>query len=118
MSPNPVPLLRCCTAAFVACIVLAAQAQQLPDPRLTPGAFADSSTSVVCAPGYSRAHRSLRPLGGPTQVMVVGLPAPLGEGRLSTRLVLRSSQMIHAHPREDGPHSGVEPIGGELSVCF
>ena len=41
---NPVPSLRCCTSAFVACIVLAAQAQQLPDPRLTPGAFADSST--------------------------------------------------------------------------
>jgi hypothetical protein len=44
MSLNPVPSLRCCTSAFVACIVLAAQAQQLPDPRLTPGAFADSST--------------------------------------------------------------------------
>jgi hypothetical protein len=56
MSLNGWPSLRCCTAAFVACIVLAAQAQQLPDPRLTPGAFADSSTRVVCAPGYARTH--------------------------------------------------------------
>ena len=29
----------------------------LPDPKLTPGAFAETSTSVICAPGYARSHR-------------------------------------------------------------
>ena len=29
----------------------------LPDPRLTPGVFTDTETSVICTAGYSRAHR-------------------------------------------------------------
>jgi hypothetical protein len=29
----------------------------LPDPRLTPGAFAESSTAAICVRGYDRAHR-------------------------------------------------------------
>ena len=41
-----------------------------------------------------------------------------GRGAGRAVLVLRSSQMIQARPREDGPRSGVEPISGESSVCF
>ena len=29
----------------------------LPDPRLTSGAFAESSTAAICVRGYDRAHR-------------------------------------------------------------
>ena len=29
----------------------------LPDPQLTPGAFAESSTAAICVRGYDRAHR-------------------------------------------------------------
>ena len=29
----------------------------LPDPKLTPGAFAESSTAAICVRGYDRAHR-------------------------------------------------------------
>jgi hypothetical protein len=29
----------------------------MPDPRLTPGAVADTDPAIICAPGYSRSHR-------------------------------------------------------------
>jgi hypothetical protein len=29
----------------------------MPDPKLTPGAVADTDPAIVCAPGYSRSHR-------------------------------------------------------------
>jgi hypothetical protein len=48
---------------FAALVLLAAvpaladDSVDLPDPVLTPGAIAETSTDVICAPGYSRAHR-------------------------------------------------------------
>ena len=36
----------------------------LPNPALTPGAVAEMRTEVICAPGYSRAHRTWRDKAG------------------------------------------------------
>jgi hypothetical protein len=37
--------------------MLAGMDSLLPDHALTPGAVAETSTAVICAPGYARAHR-------------------------------------------------------------
>lgn len=41
-----------------------AEERVLPDPGLTPGAVSERRVAVICAPGYSRAHRVWRDKGG------------------------------------------------------
>jgi hypothetical protein len=50
--------LRRRTLAVIAVApLLAGMDSPLPDHALTPGAVAETSTAVICAPGYARAHR-------------------------------------------------------------
>jgi hypothetical protein len=46
------PLRHCCSRGG-----RPAPSPWLPDPRLTPGAFAESSPATICVRGYDRAHR-------------------------------------------------------------
>jgi hypothetical protein len=52
-----VPLSLVAAAIFVAGAVAARAGQALPDPKLTPGAIAETRTAVICVRGYARAHR-------------------------------------------------------------
>ena len=58
--------MRMTVAAILGLALLAscAEAQQLPDPVLTPGAVASTDQAEVCSPGYSRAHRFWRDKAG------------------------------------------------------
>jgi hypothetical protein len=44
-------------ALAVAPLLAGSMDNLLPDHTLTPGAIAETSTAVICAPGYARAHR-------------------------------------------------------------